>query len=365
MDFNYKYYQENSDQSNELLEYTMYGGKYDIKLVDNNSEGCKSHEGTYDSKTIESFETSESNDSPEIESLRKTPSEIFVPPLYEGILEAYNKISFNPTGVFRKLHQLAASPPEIMRKLPISGEMSSNVGIKKYSIGIVQAYIIIKNNVTENSPLEKNLAPPPFKTESLQPIAFQLDDTMNNGVKTIVTNTYTAFKDKKIGMEAASYGTGLIIAYQNNLTTYSRNFFKPYEISKYYSKELIPEYVFEISYGLTNVYNIYKIILNNNMARDYDFIYNYLLETQKRGINQILSYPMSASYVIGIFTAYMHKDFEELDMDSIKQIQNLYLNNDLIKEMSLNIALSIHKLIEIFQQNKTFALLCTGIPNWN
>jgi hypothetical protein len=74
---------------------------------------------------------------------------------------------------------------------------------------------------------------------------------------------------------------------------------------------------------------------------------------------------MSASYVIGIFTAYMYKDLEELDMEYIKQIQNLYLNNDLIKEMSLNIAVSMHKLIEIFQQNKTFALLCTGIPNWN
>jgi hypothetical protein len=331
MDFNYKYYQENSDQSNELLEYTMYGGKYDIELVNNSREGCKNDKRTYNSKTVESFETSESSES----------LEIFVPPFYEGILEAYNKISFNLT------------------------KMSSNVGIKKYSIGIVQAYSIIKNNITENSPLEKKLAPPPFKTESLQPIAFQLDDTMNNGVKTIVTNTYGAFKDKKIGMEAASYGTGLIIAYQNNLTTYSRNFFKPDEISKYYSKELIPEYVFEISYGLTNVYNIYKIILNNNAVGDYDFIYNYLLETQKRGINQILSYPMSASYVIGIFTAYMRKDLEELDMDSIKQIQNLYLNNDLIKEMSLNIALCMHKLIEIFQQNKTFALLCTGIPNWN
>ena len=115
--------------------------------------------------------------------------------------------------------------------------------------------------------------------------------------------------------------------------------------------------------------------VNNNMIRDYDFIYNYLLETQKRGINQILSYPMSASYVIGIFTAYMYKDLEELDINSIKQIQNLYLesfassrflaNNDLIKDMSLNIALSMHKLIHNFQQNQTFALFCTGIPDWN
>jgi hypothetical protein len=311
MNFNYKYYQENSDQSKELLEYTMYGGKYNIK-------------------TIESFETSESPDS----------LETFVSPFYEGILEAYNKISFNPF------------------------KMNSSTDIKKYSIGIVQAYIIIKNNSLNKISLEKNIAPPPFKTQSLQPISFQLNDTMNNGVKAIVTNTYTAFKDKKIGMEAASYGTGLIIAYQNNLTTYSRNFFKPHEISEYYSKELIPEYVFEISYGLTNIYNIYKIILNNNVTRDYNFIYNYLLGTKKRNINQILSYPMSTSYVIGIFTAYMRKDLKELNIDSIKQIQNLYLHDNLIKEMSLNIALSVHKLVQIFQQNQTFALLCTGIPNW-
>ena len=337
MDFNYKYYQENSDQSNELFEYTMYPGKYDIKLINNN-------------KIVESFQTSTFDDF-----------------LYQGILEAYNKISSIPSNI-----------------------NSSNES-RKYSIAIFQAYTVIKNNSPNRSSLEEKPASPPFKTESLQPIAFQLNDTMNNGVKPIVTNTYSAFKDKKMGMESASYGTGLIIAYQNNLTTYSRNFSKPEEISKYYSKELIPEYVFEISYGLTNVYNIYKIILNNNMTKDYDFIYNYLLETQKRGINQILSYPMSASYVIGIFIAYMYKDLEELDIDSIKQIQNLYLesfassislqqvqrlrirdkpywdpmNNDLIKDMSLNIALSMHKLIHNFQQNQTFALLCTGIPDWN
>lgn len=310
MDFNYKYYQENSVQSKELLEYTMYEGKYDLKL---------------DNKTVEFFKT-------------KIPDSS---PLYEGILEAYNKISFNPT------------------------KMTSSIHIKKYSIGIVQAYIIIKNNALNKISLEKNIAPPPFKTESLQPIAFQLNDTMNNGVNTIVTNTYTAFKDKEIGMEAASYATGLIIAYQNNLTTYSRNFFKPHEISEYYSKELIPEYVFEISYGLTNVYNIYKIMLKNNITNNYDYIYNYLLETHKRSINKILSYPVSASYVIGIFTAYIHKDLEELDINSIKHMQNLYLNNDLIKEMSLNVTLSIHKLIKIFKQNQTFALLCTGIPNWD
>jgi len=299
MDFNYKYYQENSDQSNELLEYTMFGGKYDIELVNKNSNN-----------TIESFETSESNDLPEIGRLhmisgevwnsQNTPSETFVSPLYEGILEAYNKISFNPT------------------------KMTSSTQIKKYSIGIVQAYSIIKSNILDKLSLENKPASPPFKTESLQPIAFQLNDTMNNGVKPIVKNTYAAFKDKKMGMEAASYGTGLIIAYQNNLTTYSRNFLKPDEISKYYSKELIPEYVFEISYGLTNVYNIYKIIINNNNSgtRDYEFIYNYLVETQKKGINQILLYPMSASYVIGIFTAYMYKNLEKLDTEYIKQIQN-------------------------------------------
>jgi len=55
MDFNYKYYQENSDQSNELLEYTMYGGKYDIELVNNSREGCKNDKRTYNSKTVESF----------------------------------------------------------------------------------------------------------------------------------------------------------------------------------------------------------------------------------------------------------------------------------------------------------------------
>ena len=63
MDFNYKYYQENSDQSKELLEYTMYGGKYDIELVDN-----------IKTKTVESFKISKSNDSAASRRAWKSPS---------------------------------------------------------------------------------------------------------------------------------------------------------------------------------------------------------------------------------------------------------------------------------------------------
>ena len=51
--------------------------------------------------------------------------------LTDGIIRPYvtpdsRQALLDPAGVFRKLHQNAASPPEIMRNLPISGEKKEN-----------------------------------------------------------------------------------------------------------------------------------------------------------------------------------------------------------------------------------------------
>ena len=297
-----------------LLEYRIYEGKYNNK-----------------SDTLERFDINDF--------------------LYQGIFEAYSDISKENTGTVNEdLH------------LKIKGSYES----KKYSIGIVQSYNTIKNNSADKSTLLRKPAPPPFKIESLQPIEFQINDAMNNGAEPVIINTYDKFVNKKIGMEAASYGVGLIIAYQNNTVLDSINYANPYEISKKFNQKVNSDYVFQIVYGLTNMYII--VTNHKNNLVDPSYIYQYLIQTYKIGLNKILSYKIAASYLIGISLAYTFRNSKNLDMLIIEENQNLYLNGDNFKDLkkeSLKIALSMHKLIKSFRENQTFALLCTGIPNWD